>query len=258
MLGGHAPGEYIDPVKLAAPSALAPMLSRIAARVPSRCSVCARWPAEPVCRECVARFAQASSSGGRCGRCALPVPHGIAECGRCVKEPPPLDACFAAVAYAYPWVALVTRFKFQGDAGWAGFFAQLMLDVPGVREAARDCDLVLPMPLARRRLAERGFNQALELARRVAPGAKADPGLLLRLRETAPQAALGRKAREANVRHAFGVQPLRSAEVRGRHVLLVDDVMTSGASLFAAAHALRAAGAATVAAAVLARTDEPE
>jgi predicted amidophosphoribosyltransferase len=86
---------------------------------------------------------------------------------------------------------------------------------------------------------------------------KTDSGLLLRLRETGAQVSLDRRARQANVKGAFGIEPLRAAELRGKAVMLVDDVMTSGASLYAAAHAVRQAGATRLAAAVLARTDEP-
>jgi ComF family protein len=177
-------------------------------------------------------------------------------CGACLREPPPLDACFAAVSYAYPWSTLVARFKFSGEPGWAESLAQRMALVPGVADEIRQADLVLPLPLAPRRLAERGFNQALLLARKLAP-ARTEARLLLRLRETGSQATLDRKARRLNVRHAFGVEPLRAAELHGRSVLLVDDVMTSGASLHAAADALRQAGARRVSALVLARTDEP-
>ncbi len=111
------------------------------------------------------------------------------------------------------------------------------------------------MPLSVQRLRERGFNQALEIARRLAP-AKTDAHTLLRIRDTAPQRSLDRAGRLLNVRGAFAVEPSRAARVVGRHVLLVDDVMTSGASLHAAAAALRQAGAVRVSALVLARTDE--
>ena len=228
-------------------------LQGFSAAVPSRCNVCARWPAEPVCDACVARFARPQR---RCLRCALPVPDGVSECGACLREPPPLDACHAAVSYSYPWSALVTQYKFHGQPGWAGVFARLLQRAAGVPQAVARADCVLPMPLAPERLAQRGFNQALELARRIAP-AKHDAALLLRLRDTPPQAALGRRERLANVRAAFGVEPLRASVLQGKHVVLVDDVMTSGASLFAAAQALRAAGAAHVSAVVIARTDEP-
>jgi ComF family protein len=229
------------------------LLQRWLAAPPGRCAVCGAWPAEPVCEACVARFAQPRP---RCRRCALPVPQGLATCGACVREAPPLDACHAAVDYAYPWSGLVARFKFSAEPGWAAVLAQRMAAVEGVPEELAAARFVLPMPLAPRRLAERGFNQALLLARALA-GHRADATLLLRLRETGSQTALDRKARQHNVDGAFGVEPLRATQLRGAHVVLVDDVMTSGASLHAAARALRQAGAARVAAVVLARTEEP-
>ena len=111
------------------------------------------------------------------------------------------------------------------------------------------------MPLSRERLAQRGFNQAHELARRLAPG-KADARLALRVRDTASQADLDHGSRQANVRRAFALEPARAAAVRGQAVLLVDDVMTTGASLFALAQVFRDAGAAGVAAVVFARTED--
>ena len=190
----------------------------------------------------------------RCSRCALPLPDGVATCGACVREPPPLDRCFAAVDYAYPWSGLVGRFKFQGVPGWAATLARRMHAVAGVAEEIAAADLVLPMPLAHGRLAERGFNQALLLARQLAAG-KAEAQLLLRLRETGSQSALDRAARQRNVDGAFGVEPLRVEELMEKRVVLVDDVMTSGASLHAAAAVLRQAGASRVSAVVLARTE---
>lgn len=226
-------------------------LHRIAKAAPSRCAVCGGWPARALCDACLARFVQTTH---RCSRCALPVPDGVAICGACIRAAPPLDACYAAVSYAYPWSGLVARFKFRGEPGWAAELANLMQAVPGVSSELAQADVVLPMPLASRRLAERGFNQALQLAKQLAPG-KTEGRLLLRLRETAAQAALDRGERSANVKGAFGVEPLRHEELRGKRALLVDDVMTSGASLHAAAEAVRAAGASRVSALVLARTD---
>lgn len=228
-------------------------LQRLATAVPGRCAVCGAWPARPLCTACIARFARPQP---RCRRCALPVPAGAPVCGACLREPGSLDACFAAVPYEYPWSTLVGRLKFEGEPAWAGELARLLQAIPAVADETAAADVVLPMPLAPRRLAERGFNQALQLARRLAPG-KTDARLLLRLRETAAQAALTRERRRANVRGAFGVEPLRAHELRGKAALLVDDVMTSGASLQAAAQALRAAGARRVSAVVLARTELP-
>ncbi len=229
------------------------LLEGLDAALPGQCAVCRAWPSRSLCEGCVGRFAQPRQ---RCVRCALPVAPGVTECGRCLRAPPPLDACHAAVSYDYPWSALIAQYKFHGQAGWARVFATLMRSAPWIEPALDQADIVLPMPLARERLAERGFNQSLLLARELAP-CKSDAALLLRTRHTATQAALDLKARHANVKGAFALDPLRAGEVRGRRVLLVDDVMTSGASLHAAADALRGAGAARVTAVVLARTDEP-
>lgn len=110
------------------------------------------------------------------------------------------------------------------------------------------------MPLAPARLRERGFNQAHELARRLAPHTT-DPTLLLRTRETPAQSGLARAERQSNLRGAFALEPLKSTVVRNRRVVLVDDVMTTGASLFAAAQVLRSGGASHITAVVFARTE---
>ena len=223
------------------------------ARLPSQCEVCRAWPSQPVCDACVARFAPPAA---RCPTCALPVPDGVTLCGECVLHPPPLDACLAACTYAWPWPDTIARFKFRGEAGWARPLATLLRSAPWVELALERCDAVLPMPLAPGRLRERGFNQSLELARRLAPR-KTDATLLLRTRETPPQSGLARAERLRNLRGAFAVEPLRAEKVKGRRLVLVDDVMTSGASLFAAAETLKLAGAAHITAVVLARTDPP-
>lgn len=223
------------------------------AHVPSQCAVCGAWPAQPVCEACAARFARPVP---RCRTCAVPVPDGVAQCGDCLRHPPPLDACLAACDYAWPWPQRIGRFKFHGEAGWAAPLAKLLRAAAGVEAALAAADHVLPMPLAPGRLRERGFNQALALARCLAPR-KTDPDLLLRTRETAPQHGLPRAERLRNLHGAFALEPLRPGAVRGQRIVLVDDVMTSGASLFAAARVLRAGGAAHITALVFARTDRP-
>jgi ComF family protein len=226
----------------------------VVSALPSQCAVCHAWPAQPVCESCVARFAQPQA---RCLRCALPVPAGVAECGQCLAHPPVQDACHAALSYDYPWSALIAQYKFNGQAGWARSFASLMRSAPWVEPALDEADLVLPMPLSKERLAERGFNQALLLARALAPD-RTQAGLLLRVRHTPSQAALDLKQRLANVKDAFAVEPLRAGELKGKKVALVDDVMTSGASVSSAAQALRQAGAARITVLVLARTPQPD
>ncbi len=228
--------------------------------LPSQCTVCHSWPALPVCEACVSHFAQPLT---RCLTCALPLTGGARQCGQCVLAPPPLDACFAAVNYAYPWAGLITEYKFNNNPGLASTFASLLRSTPWIEPALDTSDLILPMPLSQQRLQSRGFNQAWLLVQSLSFGlsagphgsAKADPGLLLRIKDTPPQSSLDRVHRLASVRDAFAADPLRVSQLKGKRVVLIDDVMTSGASLFAAATTLRKAGAAHVTAIVIARTE---
>lgn len=184
----------------------------------------------------------------------MPVPANVMRCGACILAPPPLDVCVAAVSYAYPWAGLIVRFKFHGQAGHADALAAVLRNAPWVEPALDGAHCVLAMPLSAQRMRTRGFNQAWELARRLAPD-KLEAALLLRIRDTAAQSTLSRVARLRNVQHAFAVEPSRAGALAGKRVVLVDDVMTSGASLYAAAAALRQAGASHVTGLVLARAD---
>jgi ComF family protein len=219
--------------------------------LPSQCLVCHAWPTQTVCEACVSRFAQPQR---RCQTCALPVPVNVTRCGACVKEAPPLDACLAAVTYAYPWSDLIVGYKFHNHPGRSSALALLLHSTPWVEPALDDADLVIPMPLSKERLKTRGYNQALTLARQLAPG-KTNHHLLLRIKDTPPQISLKRAARLASLKHAFAVDPLLTYQVKGARVVLVDDVMTSGASLFSAARVLRAAGALHITGIVIARTE---
>ena len=218
--------------------------------LPSRCAICRHWPSASVCDTCIAQFAQPTA---RCQRCALPLPAGKI-CGTCLKTPPPLQLCLSATAYAWPWTDLLARFKFQAQPGWAGPLATLMRSSHGVEDALAAADWVLPIPLSRERLAERGYNPSWLLAQHLCPD-KARSQLLLRTRDTPSQRTLPRSERLANVEGAFAVEPLRAHELHNKRVVLVDDVMTSGASLHAAARVLHQAGAQHVGALVLARTE---
>ncbi len=230
-------------------------------RLPSQCAVCRRWPEQPVCSDCLARFAAPCA---RCPGCALPwwpAAGGSALCPDCLRDRLPLQTCLAGLDYAYPWDTLLTQLKFHKQTGWSDWLARLLLERPDIAQALMRLepdDLMLPLPLAPRRLAERGFNQAWELARALHRRSRCAAGLhagwLLRVRDTPPQARLDRAQRLANLQGAFVVDPLRAAALLGRNVLLVDDVMTTGASLRAAALALQEAGARSVSALVVART----
>lgn len=153
----------------------------------------------------------------------------------------------------------MTAFKFHAALDLARPFASAIAAAERERAAPRP-SLVLPVPLAPARLRARGYNQAWELARRVARALAiaADPALLLRIRETVHQLALPPLARAGNVAGAFAVEPRRRGELAGRDVAIVDDVMTTGHTAAELARVLKQAGARRVEVWVLARTPRPE
>ena len=221
----------------------------------TQCAVCHGWAATRICPDCRLRYAALRP---RCRACAIAVPHGTALCGACIGQAPPYARSVAAVDYGFPWRGLVAAFKFRAALDLTPALAALL------SQAVRASDvpppaLLLPIPLSRERLAERGMNQAWELARRVGAqlGIAANASLLRRLIDTAHLADLPREQRELRIRGAFGVDPGRAHLLRGQCVAVVDDVMTSGATAGEAARTLLSAGAAQVQVWVVARTPAP-
>jgi len=160
----------------------------------------------------------------------------------------------SAVAYNYPWSTLIQNLKFHEDTAWAHTMAAIMRSAPWVEPALEAADWLIPMPLFPARLRERGFNQADLLARALEPR-KVRADVLLRIRHSQAQHALPRSERLRNVQGAFALEPSHYAAVAGKRLVIVDDVMTTGASLHAAASTLRAAGACHITALVFARTE---
>lgn len=173
-------------------------------------------------------------------------------CGRCLRHPPAFDSTACAFEYRFPVDRLVQRFKFAGDLAIGRWLGDCLARAVTGEERP---DLLVAAPLGRSRLAARGFNQAVVLARIVGArhGCRVDLGLVRKVRDTRPQQGLARAQRHANLRDAFRVR----GPLRGAHVAIVDDVMTTGATAEALARALRSAGAGRVDAWVLARTPEP-
>jgi ComF family protein len=214
--------------------------------------VCRGWGEQAVCVACSNRFAAPVS---RCGRCAVRVPPGVPSCGACIVNPPAFDGALACVDYAHPWSALITQFKFHAALDLAPALS-LLLQTAKQGAGTPAPDLLLPVPLSAARLRERGFNQAWELTRRLgrALAIQSDAQLLLRLKDSPHQLALPPEERAANVRGVFAVEPLRRAELSGVSVAVIDDVMTTGATLGEIARVLKQAGASRVEAWALART----
>jgi ComF family protein len=183
-----------------------------------------------------------------CPVCALPTPSG-SICGQCLSQPPAFDHTFAAFSYSFPLDKLVQALKYGDRLILVNFLAKAVTQ--RIR-ALPDC--IVAMPLHPVRLRERGFNQSLLLARSIA-GDLQIPLLAAaceRVRNTPPQSALPWKERDKNMRQAFTCNA--SDDVRGKHVAIVDDVMTTGASMGELARSLKKAGAREVSAWVVART----
>jgi ComF family protein len=221
--------------------------------LPTQCAVCRGWSRQRLCADCVQRHGARRS---RCAGCAVPLPAGATRCGACLAAPPPFDRAVAAVDYAFPWSRLVTALKFHAALDIADALAGLLADAVRADAGAALPALVLPLPLGRERLAERGMNQAWELARRVAAKLhlRADAHLLERRLETPHLADLPRDERAKAILGAFALAPGTTAALHGRDVALVDDVMTTGATAAEAARTLRAGGVASVRLWVFART----
>ncbi len=224
--------------------------------LPRPCALCGIWNRDSLCQPCLQRFAP---SRPRCPVCALPTVHGDL-CARCLQHPPAFAATATGADYGFPWDRLIGDFKFRQQPERVAALAGLVDAAIAGHARLPVAELVLPVPLSPARLAERGYNQAWELARRLAVrrGLPARADWLLRLRDTPHQVGAGRAERLHNLRAAMWVTPTGAAGLRGRQVALVDDVLTTGATAQAAAQALHDAGAAGVQLWVVARTPSPD
>ncbi|HUN70415.1 MAG TPA: ComF family protein [Burkholderiales bacterium] len=208
------------------------------------CYLCRGAARDVLCERCDADLPRFGAD--YCPRCALASPAG-AVCGRCLTQSPAYDATVAALAYAFPADVLVQALKFRGELALAPLLGRLLAD----RVTGRKVDCIVPVPLSARRLRSRGYNQALEVARHVAKATRTRlaPELCERTRDTSAQMDLPTAERERNVRGAFDCPRL----VEGT-IAVLDDVMTTGATLAECARVLLRAGAAEVQVAALART----
>jgi len=228
-----------------APSALFSTCARnVHAWAGGDCLLCgAESGPELLCPACIGELPALPES---CPQCALPSP-AAAVCGSCINRSPHFDATLALWRYEFPCDGLVQALKYRAQFALAGFFARSLASRP-----LPEVDVVLPMPLHAKRLAERGFNQALEIARGLARyrGTPIEPRGVLRVKNTPPQTELPYEDRAKNVRGAF----LCELDLSGASVAVLDDVMTTGATLNELARVLKRAGARRVENFVIART----
>ena len=221
--------------------------------LPSACALCGAVQRQVVCSACAADLLRPVR---RCPVCALALGRHF-HCPACGASPRAFDHAHPLGDYASPQDQLVLALKFGHALPLAAWLATRLAEgLPRAWAAAGHAapDLIVPVPLSPQRLAARGFNQAWEIARPLARrlGLRADPVLLQRQRDSGSQRALDLAARQVNLRGAFAAG--RATRLDGLHVALVDDVMTSGATLHEAAAVLKAQGAARVSVVVALRT----
>jgi ComF family protein len=214
-----------------------------------RCALCAApLPSfDALCPPCLDALPSLTHT---CPICANPLEVAAAACGACLQHPPAFDRAFAAFAYRAPVVHLIHGLKYAGKLSNASLLGRLFA-IRLQQAGAEPPDVLLPVPLHVNRLRERGFNQSLELARPLARafGVPLDKTGVARVRETVAQAGLDLPERKKNLRGAFEAR--KSYE--GLKVAIVDDVMTTGATVQTLSQALRKAGAKSVHVWVLAR-----
>ena len=206
------------------------------------CFLCRGRADDLICADCDADLPRLDFP--LCPRCALASPGG-AVCGRCLATSPHYDATRAALAYDFPADALVHALKFRGELALAPLLASLLV----AQTRAESVDHVVPVPLSAKRLRERGYNQSAEIARHLRKDLL-EVALCERTRDVRPQIELPYDERQSNVRGAFRC----TRSFVGARIAVVDDVMTTGATLNELARTLKAAGAVHVVNWVVART----
>lgn len=228
----------------------------IAALLPCCCALCAQHSQTLLCAGCQNQFF--AHSPVRCRRCAIPLvaQETHAVCGDCLSAAPSFGRSIVACDYSAPLDHLVLALKFGHRLALADLFADRLRDAILHETQLALPDMLCPVPLGRQRLKERGFNQSLEIARPLSAhlGVRLHSDLLHRTRDTAQQSSLHPDDRHKNVRNAFALNETAVELIRGQHIGLVDDVMTTGTTLNEIAALLIRFGAASVSNYVFART----
>ena len=228
---------------------------------PARCEVCgvclAGEPNPVICRACFSRIKRITTA---CRRCGAPTRAPLAPretCPECKTHPPRwCSAVGAAAIYEEPLRSIILSFKFGRNLYLEGLLAELLTARVRDLHLAAGCNAIVPVPITRATFRDRGFNQAEMIARYAGRslGLPVRASWLEKIRETSPQAKLPASRRRANLAGAFRAPDPRA--VRGKRILLVDDVLTTGATLSECAATLKAAGAAELRGAVVARAVE--
>lgn len=235
-------------------------------RLPTRCWSCQAWARTPFCSTCTDKIAPWGEQPARCTRCGLRVPWGIETCISCQINPPPQHLTLVCVDYDQPWIDQIRRFKFHDHTELAKSWAELMVNTltqpsaSGLSITIPPDAWLVPIPLSPERLRTRGYNQAWELARHCGHRLKIQAlvDVLVRTIDIPQQVGTSRTERLMRLKGVFEVNPLYLSLIKGRKIILMDDVYTTGATTAEATHTLLNAGAASVWVWVLARTPAPD
>lgn len=211
------------------------------------CPLCSTPSADLICENCTAMLPTISQ---QCFQCGLPlsidtetnatnIPATKLRCGKCLTSPPAFDVCISPFHYALPINQFITQLKFRQKLHYANILAELLITkIESHSERLPDC--IIPVPLHKSRLRQRGFNQALEIAKPIAKkyAIELDTKSCVRIISTPPQMEQNKESRKNNIRNAFTV----SKEFKHTHIVLVDDVMTTGNTLNEISKAFRKQG----------------
>lgn len=216
----------------------------------SLCVACELWTDDVLCSECLQLFLQDTQ---RCSTCALPVLaqlNGVCDCSHWACLP---TRSLALVNYTYPWNRIIAQLKYQQQVQLTEFLSRQMMKLVAIQQVIQQADYVCPVPLSDQKIRQRGYNQAYELVKKLAKN-KAQAQLILRMQQGAAQATLNRQQRLTNLAGVFQIDPFQIEKIQNKKIVLVDDVLTTGATVQAVCQVLKNAGVAEVSVLVLART----
>jgi ComF family protein len=195
-----------------------------------------------LCQPCLQDLPRIKSC---CYQCGLPLKNNLEAslCGQCQQSSPPIDYLISSLQYAYPVGYLVSQLKFQRDLTHAKIFSQLLLETLQahyMRQPSQLPEIIIPVPLHKKRIRQRGFNQALEIAQPIAAklNIPISANTIKRIKYTKAQSLLNAVERRKNLRNSFAL----SKPVKAKHIVLLDDVVTTGTTVYELAALLKKSG----------------
>ena len=229
---------------------------------PCHCRICGQINAELLCESCFAKLEYDEHCCVQCGE-LLPTPHGeslvLDRCGHCIAQPPPFERTVFAYRYSGPMVELIHQFKFSEQLILGRLLADMIVARMQEQMSGNLPDALISVPLHPSRLKERGFNQSHELARHIGKALDIPvyKNVLIRKRATSSQSGLSKAARRRNIQGAFELsRKANKSNLEGKHLGLIDDVITTGSTTISAAKTLRRTAPGNVCILATARTQK--